>query len=116
MAMSISDEIKAALQGRFGGNILAPSDAGFAAAAGIWNGMVARTPGVIVRCASVADVQSAVRAAGALQALTAIRCGGHSLAGFSTCDGGVVIDLCGLRSVMVDADRRLARAGGGCLL
>ena len=49
---------------------------------------------LIARCADVSDVQSAVRAASQNGVLTAVRCGGHSLAGFSTCDGGLVIDLC----------------------
>jgi hypothetical protein len=78
--------------------------------------MVAATPGVILQCANVADVRRAVRAASSAGALAAIRCGGHSLAGFSTCEGGVVIDLSRLRSVQVDSAERTARAAGGCLL
>ncbi|HKB52767.1 MAG TPA: FAD-binding oxidoreductase, partial [Ramlibacter sp.] len=78
--------------------------------------MVQRTPALILRCAGVADVQRAVRACSAAGVLTAVRCGGHSLAGFSSCDGGVVIDLGRMRQVTVDASRRRARAAGGCLL
>lgn len=96
--------------------MLRPGDPEFEAARGIWNGMVARTPGLILRCADVPDVQKAVRAAAAAGALTAVRCGGHSLAGFSTCEGGVVIDLSRLRQVAVDELNRRARAAGGCLL
>ncbi len=78
--------------------------------------MVARKPGLIARCADVADVQLAVRAGAAAGATTAIRCGGHSLAGFGTCDDGLVIDLSRMRSVSVDEPRRRARFEGGCLL
>jgi hypothetical protein len=78
--------------------------------------MVARKPGLIARCADVSDVQSAVRVASETGILTAIRCGGHSLAGFSTCDGGLVIDLSRMRQVRVDPEARVARIAGGCLL
>ena len=110
------EEVAGALRSRFAGDILHPRDAEFAAAHTIWNGMVQRTPGLILRCAGVADVQAAVRACCAAGALTAIRCGGHSLAGFSSCDGGVVLDLSRMREVTVDSARRRARAAGGSLL
>jgi hypothetical protein len=78
--------------------------------------MVARSPGLIARCADVADVQAAVRAATAADVLTAVRCGGHSLAGFSTCDDGMVIDLSRMRQVTVDREARRSCFAGGCLL
>src|SRR5262249_58237386 len=61
------------------------------------------------------DIQTAVRAASNAGILTAIRCGGHSLAGFSTCDG-MVIDLSRMRQVSVVPKTRRARIEGGCLL
>ncbi len=91
-------------------------ESGYEDARAIWNGMVARAPGLIARCADVSDVQNAVRAASETGILTAIRCGGHSLAGFSTCDGGMVIDLSRMRQVTVDPEARRARIAGGCLL
>ena len=78
--------------------------------------MLARTPGIIARCADVSDVQNAVRSGSETGILTAVRCGGHSLAGFSTCDGGMVIDLSRMRQVTVDPEARRARIAGGCLL
>lgn len=110
------DDLYSSLHRRFKGDLLCPGDSGFEAARTIWNGMVARTPGLIARCADVSDVQAAVRAASDLGVLAAVRCGGHSLAGFSTCDGGLVIDLSKMRQVSVDAEARRARFSGGCLL
>ncbi|MBV9437396.1 MAG: FAD-binding oxidoreductase, partial [Acidobacteria bacterium] len=109
-------EVAAALKDRFHGEILRPGDPHFGGASGIWNGMVARTPGVILRCNDVSDVQAAVRASSDAGAITAVRCGGHSLAGFSSCEGGVVIDLSRMRHVEVNEQRRQALIEGGCLL
>ncbi len=111
-----SEEVYTSLRRRFKGDLLRPGQSGYEDARAIWNGMVARTPGLIARCADVGDVQSAVRAASETGILTAVRCGGHSLAGFSTCDGGLVIDLSRMRQVTVDPEARRAKIAGGCLL
>jgi hypothetical protein len=110
------DEVYSVLSGNFRGDLLRPDSAGYPEAKKVWNGMVARSPGLIARCTDVADVQSAVRAAREADVVTAVRCGGHSLAGHSTCDGGLVIDLSHLRQIEVDPDKRRARFAGGCLL
>lgn len=112
---NVYTELFPALRSSFKGDLLRPGDGGYEEARGIWNGMVARRPQLIARCANVDDVQKAVREASRNGILTAVRCGGHSLAGFSTCDG-LVIDLSRLRHVSVDAERRRARFAGGCLL
>lgn len=104
------------LRGRFKGELIREGDLEFSEASKIWNAMVARTPGAIARCADVADVQIAVRSAAVLGILSAVRCGGHSLAGFGSCDGGLVLDLSRLRNVEVDAGARRAKFGGGSLL
>src|SRR6202050_781794 len=109
-------EVHASLHRRFKGDLLRPGDGGYEDARAVWNGMVARAPGLIARCADVSDVQSAVRPGAEAGILTAIRCGGHSLAGFSTCDGGLVIDLSRMRQITVDREARRARVAGGCLL
>ncbi len=111
-----SQEVHSSLRRQFKGDLLCPGDSGYEDARAVWNGMVARKPGLIARCADVSDVQSAVRAASEAGILTAIRCGGHSLAGFSTCDGGLVIDLSRMRQVTVDPESHRARIAGGCLL
>lgn len=111
----LGEETYSLLRGRFKGDLLRPGDGGYAEARAIWNGMVARTPHLIARCADVSDIQNAIRAATETGITTAIRCGGHSLAGFSTCDG-MVLDLSRMRQVIVDPDARRARIAGGCLL
>jgi hypothetical protein len=111
-----SEEVYASLHRRFKGDLLRPGESGYEDARAIWNAMVARRPGLIARCADVSDIQNAVRAGSETGILTAVRCGGHSLAGFSTCDGGMVIDLSRMRQVGVDPETRRARIAGGCLL
>jgi hypothetical protein len=110
------EEAYFALRGRFKGDLLRPDHHSYEDARAIWNGMVANKPGLIARCADVSDVQNAVRIASAFGVLTAVRCGGHSLAGFSTCAGGLVIDLSKMRQVSVNPDLRRANFAGGCLL
>jgi hypothetical protein len=111
-----SEKVYSSLHQRFKGDLLRPGENGYEDARAIWNGMVARTPGLIARCADVSDVQKAVRAGSEAGILTAVRCGGHSLAGFGTCDGGMVIDLSRMRQVTVDPEARRAQFAGGCLL
>jgi hypothetical protein len=115
MKNAIAD-LHSALRKGFRGELLFPGAGGYDEARRIWNGMVARKPGLIARCTDTADVQVAVRAASATGVLTAVRCGGHSLAGFGSCDGGLVIDLSRLHSVEVDERARRAQFSGGCLL
>src|SRR5690349_24608673 len=115
MNKAIAD-LHSALRINLRGDLLRPADAEYGDASRIWNGLTARKPALIARCADVADVQFAVRCASAAGILTAIRCGGHSLAGFGTCDDGLVLDLTRMRAVHVDQQNRRARFEGGCLL
>jgi len=111
----VGEETYSSLRGQFKGDLLRRGDAAYEAARSVWNGMFSRQPAVIARCADVSDVQHAIRAAREIGLATAVRCGGHSLAGFSTCDG-LVIDLSRMREVIVDPVRQGARFSGGCLL
>src|SRR5437764_10757248 len=110
------EEVYSSLKGQFRGDLIRPGDDDYETARGIWNGMVAHRPGLIARCADVPDIQSAVSAASTIGVDTAVRCGGHSLAGFGSCADGLVIELSRMRQVTVDCDARRARFAGGCLL
>jgi FAD/FMN-containing dehydrogenase len=98
------------------GNVLRPDDARYSEACRIWNGAFdARRPALIVECSGAADVITAVGFARSNDLAIAVRGGGHSIAGFSSCDDGIVIDLSAMRSVRVDPDRRRAHVGGGAI-
>ncbi len=97
----------------FHGDLIRPDSDGYEAARKVWNGMIDRRPAYIARCKSVADVQAAVRFARENDLPLAVRGGGHNAAGLAVCDAGLVIDLGGMRDVVVDPSRRTARAGGG---
>src|ERR1700693_724337 len=95
------------------GTLLTPGEEEYEAARHVWNGMIDKHPALIARCADTADVGRAVTFARERQLLLAVRGGGHSFPGHSTCDGGLVIDLSPMRSVVVDADTGTARVAGG---
>ena len=95
------------------GLALKPGTEGFDAARRVWNGMIDRTPGLIVRCAGAADVISAVAFAREQRLPLAVRAGGHSAAGNGVCDGGLVVDLSAMKGLQVDPVRRTARAEPG---
>jgi FAD/FMN-containing dehydrogenase len=105
-----------AFRDTFDGEIVLPDDPGYDAARVIWNGMFDRRPAIVVRPSGTSDVVSAVRFAREHALLVAVRSGGHSIPGFSTCDGGIVIDLSRMRGVRVDPQTRTARVNGGALL
>lgn len=97
----------------FAGEVITAADAGYEAARHIWNGAIDMHPAVIARCTSTGDVVSAVRSAQETGLVIAVRGGGHSIPGLSTCDGGVMIDLSQMRGVAVDAASRVAHAEPG---
>lgn len=98
------------------GQVLRPGDHGYDQARSVWNGAIDRRPGFIVRCATSAEIASAVRFAAANGLLLAVKGGGHSIPGWSVCEGGLMIDLSPMKSVAVDPARRLATVEPGVLL
>jgi len=98
------------------GSVLLPGDPGYDEARKMWNAIVDRRPRLIVRCASVRDVVTAVRTAAEHDLEIGIRCGGHSAAGHAVPDGGLMIDLTPMRAVRVDPGQRTAVVQGGALL
>src|SRR5262245_59509658 len=80
------------------------------------NGLIDRRPAAIVRATSKRDVQKVVRIAAEREALLAVRCGGHSFPGLSTCDDGIVLDLSLMKEVLVDPEARAVEVAGGALL
>jgi FAD/FMN-containing dehydrogenase len=106
----------AALRERFRGQVVAPGDPGYDPARAVWNATADARPALVARCTGADDVAAAVRFARDRELLVAVRGGGHSYPGFSTCDGGIVIDLSPMAAVQVDPDRRVATAAGGALL
>src|SRR5918998_5926076 len=100
----------------FTGEVLRPADPGYDEARVVWNGMIDRRPALIVRPMTTSDVSTAIRFARERELVVAVRCGGHSIPGLSTCDDGVLIDLSRMRGAQVDAQARIARVGGGALL
>src|SRR5690242_1548563 len=107
------DATLAELEQGLRGQLIRPGDDDYDEARAIWNAAHDARPALIVRCAGVGDVIRAVDFARSEDLTVAVRGGGHSVAGFSTTDGGVVIDLSGMRSVRVDPERRTAVAEGG---
>jgi FAD/FMN-containing dehydrogenase len=95
------------------GQVLVPGETGYDEARRVWNGTVDRRPALIARCLDVADVQRALGFAVEHGLPVAVRGGGHSVAGFSTCNVGVLVDLGLMRTVSVDAQARVARAEPG---
>ena len=95
------------------GQLLTASDKDYEQARRIWNRMIDRRPALIVRCAGAADVATAIAFAREHDLLVAVRGGGHSFPGHSVCDGGLMIDLSGMRGARVDPVSKTARVAGG---
>jgi FAD/FMN-containing dehydrogenase len=100
------------LAARLHGTLVRPGDAAFEAARAVWNGAAGR-PALIAYCADAADVRAAIGFAREHALEVAVRSGGHSLAGQSVSEGGLVVDLSRLKGIDIDPARRRARIGPG---
>ena len=114
--MSSPEPIAAAaatLSSTFSGQLLKPADAGYEEARKVHNGLIDKRPALIARCRNTADVVDAVGLARKLGLQVAVRGGGHNVAGRSTIDDGLMIDLATMKGIHVDAKARTVRVQGG---
>jgi hypothetical protein len=102
-------QLRASLNSR----VIAPDDAGYDAARTVFYGGIDRRPAVIVRAADATDVSRVVSLARETGVELAVRSGGHSVAGHSVSDGGIVLDLSAMKVLDIDAEKRTAWAEAG---
>jgi FAD/FMN-containing dehydrogenase len=114
--VTLADDVVAAFGASLRGDLLATDSPGYDAARTIWNAMIDARPALIARCRSTADVVRAVRFARRNDLLSAVRGGGHNVAGNSTVDGGFVIDLSSMKGIRLDPARRIAHVEPGITL
>lgn len=112
----VQNEVIVELRSKVRGEVLLPGEPGFDAARTIWNAMIDRKPGLIVRCAGVADVMRCVALARDHGLLVSVRGAGHNIAGNAVCDEGLMIDLSAMKSVRVNPDTRRAYVEPGATL
>lgn len=105
------DELRFRLQGR----VHEPGDESYQDTCTLFNTMIDRRPLLVAECIVVEDVVAALAFAHDRELPIAVRAGGHSVAGLSLCDDGVVLDVRGMADIDVDADRRIVRVGGGAI-
>jgi len=98
------------------GEVLDPGNDGYTSARRVWNGLIDRYPALIVRCADTSDVIRAVHFARGQHLAVAVRGGGHSSAGYSVCDDGLVIDLSHMKGISIDPVKGRARTQAGLRL
>jgi FAD/FMN-containing dehydrogenase len=114
---TLTHEIDRTLRGRgFTGDLVTPGLPTYQEARRVWNGSIDRWPAGVARCHDAEDVAAVIGGATRLGLPLAVRGGGHSVAGHSTCDDGVVLDLSPMRQVAIDPVTRRARVAGGALL
>ena len=114
--LSIEKAAVEELAGSLRGNLLMPGNAAYEAARKVLNPGIDKHPAFVVQPNGVTDIRKAVTFARERDLLLAVKCGGHSYAGKSTCDGGMQIDLSTLRHARVDMNSRVAHVAGGSLL
>ncbi|MER9730041.1 MULTISPECIES: FAD-binding oxidoreductase [unclassified Mesorhizobium] len=95
------------------GEVLEPSNLSYDATRVVWNGMIDRRPALIARCRSAADVVASVNFGREHRLAIAIRSGGHNVAGYAVCEGGLMIDMSLMKGVRVASglDRALVEGG-----
>jgi FAD/FMN-containing dehydrogenase len=110
---SVTDVVR---RSGFDGHVLGPGEPDYDSARSVWNAMIDHRPAVIVRCASISDVVTAIRTARERDLEIGVRCGGHNVVGLAVPDGGLMIDLTGMNRVVIDPVALRARVQGGAML
>ena len=99
MTKTVTNPAGVAIGSALGGTVIRRGDADYDQARRVWNGMIDRSPAIIVRCTSTNDVVAAVNHARDNGLVLAVRGGGHNAGGLALCDDGLVVDLSGRRAV-----------------
>ena len=113
---AITNSVVAALRSGMRGQVILPGDPAYDTARSVWNAMIDKRPGAIARCTGATDVLHAVRIAREEGLTVSVRGGGHNVAGNALCDGGLTIDLSGMRAVHIDPRARRAHVSPGATL
>ena len=116
-SQALSTEIDPAFVKRFAarlkGQLILPGNSNYDSARKVWNGRFDKSPAIIARCATTEDVVRTVEFARRSDLAVAVGAGGHSMAGLSTCNGGLLIDLSQQQQIRIDARARTAEARPG---
>lgn len=105
-----------ALRAQVKGAVLEPGEAAYDEARALWNAMIDRQPAAILRCAGPEDVSAALKAAAEFGVPLSVKAGGHNISGSALVEGGLTLDLSGMRDVVVDPEASCVSVGAGALL
>jgi FAD/FMN-containing dehydrogenase len=112
----LSEKIIEGFRQRLRGSLLTESDDGFEKATKLWNGMINKTPNLVVQPTGTADVVEAINFVRENNLLFSIRGGGHNIAGTALVDKGFTIDMSQLKGVLVNPKAKTVTVQAGCLL
>ena len=115
-ARTLGDATLQDLRESLSGTVILPDDPAYDDTRSVWNAMHDRRPALLVRCAGADDVATGVHFARSHDLTLAVRSGGHSAAGYGTCDGGLLLDLFPMKAIEIDPGTRIARVESGVLL
>ena len=115
MSTSLDPTLAADLAEQVSGSVLGPDDDGYDAARALYNGLIDRRPGLIVRCRTTDDVVAALALARRAGLEVSVRGGGHNVAGRAVTDGGLMIDLSEMKGITIDPEEATATAQGGVI-
>lgn len=108
------DQAAAELDGSFSGDLIRPTDPSYEDDRKVFNAMIDKRPALIAKCTSANDVAAALHLGQQLELEIAVRSGGHSVAGVSLCEGGLVIDVRPMKTIEVDRERKTVNVAAGC--